>query len=145
VALFVRCVVLVPIDAGPVRASVVVGVSEPDLGPLLRRILLEDGYDAVLATDGIAVVRLVARAEPDLLVLDTDLSRLDGLLALEVVRSMARDVPAVLLAGIPGPALRHAAERLGAVLLRKPFLNSELLSAVAEACRSWDRAKDISG
>jgi DNA-binding response OmpR family regulator len=113
---------------------VLVGISEPDLGPLLRRLLLEGGYDATLATDGIAVVSTVMRARPDLAVLDVELARLDGLLALELIRSIVDDLPVVLLSGTAGPALRRVADRWGAVLLRKPFQNAALLEIVARAC-----------
>src|SRR5262249_13845685 len=113
-----------------------VGVSDPDLGPLLCRLLREDGYDTTLVTDGIAIVSLIARSVPDVLVLDSDLARLDGLLTIEVVRSLAGQIPVVLLSGVAGPALQLVANRLGAVLLRKPFRNAELLDAVARACRS---------
>jgi CheY-like chemotaxis protein len=120
------------------RPLVLLGISEPDLGPLLHRLLLEDGYDATLATDGIAVVSTVVRARPDLAVLDVELSRLDGLLALELIRSIVDDLPVVLLSGTAGPALRRVADRWGAVLLRKPFQNAALLEAVARACRPWN-------
>jgi DNA-binding response OmpR family regulator len=121
---------------------VILGVSEPDLGPLLSRLLLEGGYDASLATDGIAVVSTIARVAPALLILDSNLARLDGLLTLEVVRSITRELPVVLLASIVGPALRQTASRLGAVVLRKPFQNYELLEVVERECRAWDKAKE---
>jgi len=120
-------------------------VSDPDLGPLLCRLLREDGYDTTLATDGIAIVSLIARAVPDVLVLDSDLARLDGLLTIEVVRSIAGQIPVVLLSGAAGPALRLVTNRLGAVLLRKPFQNSELLDAVARECRSRNGEQGVSG
>jgi DNA-binding response OmpR family regulator len=125
--------------------AVVVGVSDPDLGTLLCRLLREDGYDTTLATDGIAIVSRIARTVPDVLVLDTDLDRLDGLLTLEVVRSITAEVPVVLLSVVAGPALRLVTERLGAVLLRKPFRNFELLDAVARECGSRDGELGASG
>jgi DNA-binding response OmpR family regulator len=125
--------------------AVVVGASDPDLGPLLCRLLREDGYDTTLATDGIAVVSRIARVVPDVLVLDTDLDRIDGLLTLEVVRSISAEVPVVLLSGVAGPALRLATDRLGAVLLRKPFRNLELLDAVARECASRDGGQGVPG
>jgi len=128
-----------------VRRAVVVGVSDPDFGELLCRLLREDGYDTTLATDGIAIVSRIARVVPDVLVLDAKLARLDGLLTLEVVRSIDGELPVVLLSGAAGPALRLVAERFGAVLLRKPFRNCELIDAVARGCRSRDGARGVSG
>ena len=81
------------------RPVVVVGVSEPDLGPLLCRLLREAAYDTTLATDGVAVV---------------------------------------------SAAIQQKARHLGAVaILRKPFQNSELLDALARACRAENEAKGV--
>src|SRR5262245_24092278 len=96
----------VPLSPGPSSPRVVVvGVSDPDLGPLLCRLLVDDGYEARLATDGVAVVGLIARGGADLLLLDSGLARLNGLLTIEVIRCIAADLPVVLLSGLPGLAL----------------------------------------
>jgi len=124
------------------RPVVVVGVSEPDLGPLLCRLLREAAYDTTLATDGVAVVTAVVRAAPDLLLVDLDLERLDGLLTLEIVRVISEDLPVVLLSAVVSAAIQQKARHLGAVaILRKPFQNSELLDALARACRAENEAK----
>src|SRR5262249_3349173 len=102
-------------------------------------------YDTSLATDGIAVVTAVVRVAPDLLLLDLDLERLEGLLTLEIVRSIAEDLPVVLISAVASPSIQQKARRLGAVaVLRKPFRNSEPLDALARACRAGNGAKGVS-
>jgi CheY-like chemotaxis protein len=86
----------------------------------------------------------VARIAPDLLVLDLDLPRLDGLLALEVVRALSERLPIVLISSLPGPALGHAAERFEVfAVLRKPFRNAELLDAIARGLAARTVTKGV--
>ena len=121
-------------------------MSEPDLGPLLCRLLREAAYDTTLATDGVAVVTAVVRAAPDLLLVDLDLERLDGLLTLEIVRAISEDLPVVLISAAVSATIQQKARHLGAVaVLRKPFRNLELLDVLARACRAEDGAKGASG
>ena len=121
-----------------------VGVSEPDLGPLLCRLLREAAYDTTLATDGVAVVTAVVRAAPDLLLVDLDLERLDGLLTLEIVRAISEDLPVVLISAVVSAAIHQKARHLGAIaVLRKPFRNSELLDVLARACRAENGATGV--
>jgi CheY-like chemotaxis protein len=114
------------------RPAVLIAESEPDLRALLSFILRDASYETALASDGIEVVDAVARGVPDLLVLDLHLARLDGLVALEVIRAISKTLPVVVISAVSGPALGLAAERLGLVaVLPMPFRNADLLDAVA--------------
>ena len=74
----------------------------------------------------------MALLPPDLLVLDLDVGRLDGLLALEIVRAISPGLPVVLMASGDGASLRWAADRHGVLaVLRKPFRNAALLEVIA--------------
>jgi CheY-like chemotaxis protein len=120
------------IDGGVGRKpTVLVADSDADLHPILADVLETAGYETRFAADGIELVAMVARGAPDLLVLDLHLDRLDGLLALEVVRAITRQLPIVLTSSLTGPSIGLAARRLGALaVLRKPFRNADLLEAV---------------
>jgi len=101
------------------------------------RHLLQDSYEVSFAGDGVEAVRAILRAPPDLILLDLHLARLDGLMALEVVRATSGDVPVVLTSCVADSMIRSAAARLGvSAVLRKPFSNAELLEALAQATRS---------
>jgi CheY-like chemotaxis protein len=120
------------IDAS--RPSVLVAESEPDLRRVLGYLLRDARYEAAFATDAIDVVSAIARDCPDVLVLDLQLARLDGLLTLELVRAMAGRLPVVLISSIADPALEQAAARFGVLaVLTKPFRNTDLLDAIARA------------
>ena len=88
----------------------------------------------------------ILRGTPDLLLVDLDLERLDGLLTLEIVRAISEDLPVVLISAAVSATIQQKARHLGAVaVLRKPFRNSELLDVLARACRAEDGAKGASG
>jgi CheY-like chemotaxis protein len=124
----------VPNAVDPSRPSVLVGESEPDLRRVLGYLLRDARYEPAFATDAIDVVSAIARDCPDVLVLDLQLARLDGLLTLELVRAMAGRLPVVLISSIADPALEQAAARFGVrAVLTKPFRNAELLEAIAGA------------
>ncbi|WP_374687413.1 response regulator, partial [Promineifilum sp.] len=54
------------------------------------------GYDVVTAHDGLAAVEMFEQAAPDLLLLDLNLPRLDGLGVCRQVRSLS-NVPIIIL------------------------------------------------
>jgi two-component system response regulator PrrA len=116
-----------------------VAEGQPELREVLRH-LLRDSYEVTFAGDGIEAVRAILRTPPDLLLLDLDLARLDGLMALEVVRAASGDLPVVLTSCVADSIVRSAAERLGvSAVLRKPFSNAELLHALAQGLARTSR------
>lgn len=118
-----------------------VAESQPELRHVLEHVL-RDVCDPIFAADGIETIRMVSKTPPDLLVLDLQLDRLDGLVTLELVRTLARELPVVLISALPGPALGHAADRFGVfAVLRKPFRNADLLDAIAGGLAARARTK----
>jgi CheY-like chemotaxis protein len=114
------------------RPAILIAESQADLREVLSHVLRDEAYDTRFAADGIEAVSMVVRSAPDLLVLDLNLARLDGLTALELVRAIAENLPVVLMSSVAGPSVGLAAERLGVfAVLRKPFRNADLLDAVA--------------
>jgi CheY-like chemotaxis protein len=71
------------------------------------------------ATDGQAAIELVRAEEPDLVLLDVNMPRLDGLDAAQMIRSMRPDTHIVLHTAAPNQKTRSTAQRLGVPLLDK--------------------------
>jgi PAS domain S-box-containing protein len=114
--------------------TILVAEDDPDLGFLLRRVLMKAGYTVLLVVDGEAAVTTFRAHAADvaLVVLDLVMPRLEGLEALAVMRTHAPELRAVLISGYSealrsGPALQD--ERVH--FLPKPFANEALLDAVA--------------
>lgn len=87
-----------------------------DLRMLVRMALELDGrFDVVgEARDGEAALRLVEVHQPDLLLLDLAMPRMDGLEVLESLQKSAQAPPVVVLSGFATPAMVDRALSLGA-------------------------------
>lgn len=100
-----------------------------------NRELLEEhldrlGYDVRQARDGVEALELVAAEEPDLILLDIDMPRLDGITVCRRVKAdpVTRLVPVVLLTAHQDRATRLRGLEAGADdFLTKPFDSAELL------------------
>lgn len=96
--------------------SVVVVDDEPGLRRLLVMLLERDGGFTVVAEagDGVEALEAVRRHDPDLLLLDLGLPRMDGLEVLERLRGGARP-STIVLTGFADDATLAQAGELGAV------------------------------
>lgn len=97
----------------------------------LVEMLTELGYDVVgTAGDGAAAVRLVARLEPDVAILDIKMPQLDGLSAAEQIMSSGKTA-IVMLTAFSQPEMVDRATRAGVMsFLVKPVNPGDLRPAV---------------
>jgi len=106
---------------------------EPTVRDLGRAILERGGYEVLTVPDGLAAVEAVeARgAELGLLILDMTMPRLGGAEALEQIRCIRPDIPAILSSGYNEQDVtsRFASDGL-AGFLPKPWTAGDLLEAV---------------
>jgi two-component system phosphate regulon response regulator PhoB len=102
---------------------------------LLRRLLEMEGYSVDEAPDGPAAMAVVARREPDLILLDIMMPGIDGLDLLSMMRRTSR-VPVILLSAKSSEADRVVGLRLGADdYVVKPFSTGELAARIAAVLR----------
>jgi two-component system NtrC family sensor kinase len=101
----------------------------------LRQVILEpEGYRVLTAADGQAGLALALREHPDLILLDVNMPRMDGLQVLEKLREARYEWPVILMTlhGSENVAVR--AFRLGVYdYLRKPFRVEDVLGCVRRA------------
>ena len=92
------------------------------------------GYQTLTATDGEAGVAKAAQAQPDAILLDVRMPRMDGLTALSQLRTRSdtRHIPVVMLSAslIDKPAALDAGARF---FLTKPYDAPTLVAAVTTA------------
>jgi len=108
---------------------------EPTLLDALRYNLGKEGYQVVTASDGMEALEQAKQINPDLVILDIMLPRLDGL---EVCRAIRRDssVPIIMLTAKDGETDTVLGLELGADdYLAKPFRLRELLARVKAQLR----------
>ena len=102
----------------------------------LRRSLRFNGYDVVMAQDGVQALELIESEQPDLTILDVMMPRLDGLDVCRELRSKGYDRPILMLTARDGVAERVAGLDAGADdYLPKPFALEELLARVRALLR----------
>jgi two-component system, chemotaxis family, chemotaxis protein CheY len=109
-----------------------------DLRRMYRAALVLDGYRVDEAADGFEALRYIEGHAPDLMVLDVEMPRLDGLSVQKEIAANAftRHIPIVIVTG-SGIPLKNVSV---ACVLRKPVAPDDLAGAVT-ACLS-NRAPD---
>ncbi|MFN8471615.1 MAG: response regulator transcription factor [Anaerolineae bacterium] len=108
---------------------------DPVLQQALEMSLTREGYDIVSASDGIAGLTLARDAEPDLIILDLMLPRLDGLSVARAVRQEA-ETPIIMLTARSGEVDRIVGLESGADdYVTKPFSSGELMARVRAVLR----------
>ena len=112
---------------------------ELTLAETLRYNLEREGYSVLTAADGVHGLELARREQPDLLILDIMLPRLDGFSVCRILRQES-DLPILMLTARQDDVDRIAGLELGADdYVAKPFSLGELLARVRAIMRRTDR------
>lgn len=102
----------------------------------LERSLRFEGYEVRTAPDGVAALEVVARDQPDIVVLDVMMPRMDGLETCRRLRARGDDVPVLMLTARDGLADRVSGLDVGADdYLVKPFALEELFARLRALIR----------
>jgi len=100
-----------------------------------QRLLLREGYQVLLAKDGVDALRLLQDNVPDVMLLDIEMPRMDGF---DLTRNLRGDerwrgIPIVMISSRTADKHREHAMSLGVdVFLGKPYDEAELLRQVRE-------------
>jgi len=127
-----------PISRPHERQLVLVVEDDVAIGALLETLLNRAGYRTLLTTDGEAGLSAIARANPDLVLLDVGLPRMDGF---EVVRRLRSDPHRQILPVIMLTAHSRTDDVVTGLdagaddFLSKPFQHAELLARIRSALR----------
>ncbi len=117
------------------RRTILVAEDEEGLRRLVSRILTDDGFDVLLATDGEAALR-VARGHDgpiDLLLSDVVMPKLGGLELASVLKQEHPATRVLLMSGYPERASGERVEVGDTPFLAKPFTPAQLRDAVHDA------------
>ncbi|MCM5572396.1 Hpt domain-containing protein [Burkholderiaceae bacterium FT117] len=103
-----------------------------------QRLLVREGYDVMLAKDGVDALRQLQDRRPDVMLVDIEMPRMDGF---DLTRNLRgderyRDIPIVMITSRTADKHRNYAMSLGVdVYLGKPYRDDELLGHVAAFTR----------
>ncbi len=116
----------------PARARILVVDDAADLLVLIAKVLQQDGYDVITATDaGEALTKAAEAPQPDLILLDVEMPGATGFDVCRVLKGdpATAEIPVIFLTGRTEPSEQIDGLDLGAVdYLAKP-INSKLLRA----------------
>lgn len=122
------------------KAKILVVDDEAELLAELAPMLERAGYSISTAGDGLQALRMMEKDQPDLVVLDVLMPRLDGREVLRQLRAAGNWIPVILLTRVGSPTERALSLQEGADdYLNKPFEPLELIARIQAILRRVER------
>ncbi len=126
---------MVPVSDMANKTKILVVDDEPKIRLFIRANLEARGYEVHLAQDGLEAVETAGRVQPDVIVMDVNLPRLDGIEACRRIRQWS-DTPVIMLTVREDEKDKVKALDQGADdYVTKPFGMDELLARIRVAQR----------
>lgn len=122
-----------PVPATATATSVLTVEDDPIVRAELRLVLEGAGFEVCAdARDGVEAVELAREHEPDAILLDLGLPRVDGVEATRRILA-ERDVPIVALTGRSRDLAEEAIEAGAVAYVLKPFVDGDVVRALHDA------------
>jgi len=124
----------------PVKVLIV--DDDPGIRMLLSKFLQKEGYEVMLAEDGLEGVELAKKHQPDLILLDVVMPRMDGLTAARLIKfyKPLSEVPIVFLTAKDAEKEIELAQEVRAeVYITKPFDVRQVIQVVNEISRNMKK------
>lgn len=116
--------------------TLLIADDDPDLRLLLQTTLEDPAYRILEASDGESALHLVRQEQPDVVILDRMMPKLDGLAVARAVLAdpTIRHIPLILLTALDPPTANDNEPALEVfAYLLKPFSPLQLLETVRQA------------
>jgi CheY-like chemotaxis protein len=127
-------------------AHVLVVEDEKDSRDFVAEFLKREGHTVTTAVDGETALRILLNQRADLVVLDVQMPKMDGISLLEIMRSYLRwnNLPVVLFTARATPDDMRRARDLGVeyIFHKANFQLAELGETIARICHSPDGGND---
>lgn len=119
------------------RPRILVVDDENDLCCLFERILESEGYEVITANDGLGGIKRNNDSDPDLIILDLKMPKMDGIETLRNIRKTDKEVVVIILTGYGSAQTAREAQDLDVYeYISKPFNNELVRKVVKEALAS---------
>ena len=120
-------------------AKILLADDEPDMTRIMGKSLEISGYEVIIANDGIECISKAQCEQPDVILLDNIMPNMDGLTALEKLRSskQTEDIPVIIVTALADEDSIAKALNGGAdSYVVKPFDYEMLLAKITMALES---------
>jgi DNA-binding response OmpR family regulator len=120
------------VAAGSEPLRILVADDDPQMRRLIKSVLQREGFEVVEAVDGLDALEAVERSRVDLVILDLEMPRLDGLGVLEELRAQMRtaSLPVIVLTAQHGESEEKALDLGAQDYLTKPVQTRSLVARV---------------
>jgi CheY-like chemotaxis protein len=111
---------------------VLVADDDPQMRRLIRIVLQREGFEVLEANDGLDALELIEQSTVDLVILDVEMPRLNGLGVLEEIRSQMRtaSLPVIILTALQDDTEEKALDLGAQDYLTKPVQTRSLVARV---------------
>ena len=118
---------------------------EPSMQKLVRRVMEDGGYEFCCASDGAETIEIIDSENPDLLLLDVMMPKIDGFRACQLLREKGVKIPIIFLSAKGDIVDKSVGFNAGGDdYLVKPFSPDELLMRVHAHLRQLERIASVS-
>jgi twitching motility two-component system response regulator PilH len=125
--------------------TVVIADDSPTLRRILTSVLTKEGFEVVVADDGVSAVQQVFSTMPDAVVLDVQMPRVSGYVAARLLKDdwQTADIPVILLTSLDAASDRYWGAQTGADrYFTKDFEAPQLVVAVREVIEAASQSAD---
>jgi DNA-binding response OmpR family regulator len=123
--------------------NILIVEDDSGLQKYLKEFLIDNGFTANIAGDGVTALRMIKKSPPDIVVLDLGLPDMTGESVCLEIRKNNPDLPVIILTAKDTVADVVAGLNLGADdYVTKPFVADELLARISARLRNQNSAKD---
>ena len=125
------------------RAKILIAEDDASLTSFLEPMMKRAGFQVVLARDGEQALALVGSEEPDLVVLDVQMPKLDGWEVCRELRKRERYIPIVMLTVLSETVEKVKGLAIGADhYFTKPFDPHELIAQIEATLRTVRESRE---
>lgn len=127
------------------KKTVLIVDDEKPIVDILEYNLKKEGYDTLVANDGLEAVNIALDKRPNIILLDIMLPKMDGLTVCKKVRT-ALNIPIIMLTAKEEEIDKILGLELGADdYVTKPFSVRELIARIKANLRKYELSQDIAG
>ncbi len=107
--------------------------------------IIDDRYALIKAYDGAECLEKISEGKPDLILLDVNMPRMNGLEVCKKLRYDGEDIPVIFVSALTSPEERLAGYKVGADdYITKPFNHDELLTKIDLLLTNHQIKKELS-